>query len=76
MSSFARKYALCHLCPGKWLRKDIIPAGTTVEEACGAHNEEELERHWKNELMWNDEQVLKLTKAREQAEREENKIEA
>lgn len=73
MSAFERKYALCHLCPGKWIRKDTIPQGFTVEEACGAHTEPQLERHFKNEVIWNAQQLARLHKAQKKMEREQKR---
>ena len=34
-------YVPCVLCAGEWLRRDLVDRGS-VEEACGAHDEEEL----------------------------------
>ena len=69
MSAVTAKYALCHLCPGKWIRKDLIEKGQTTEEACGAHTDTQLAAYGRQEQAWSDEQLRKLHEATKKAER-------
>ena len=70
MAAVRTKYALCHLCPGKWIRKDLIKKGQTAEEACGAHTDRQLAAYAAQEQAWSDQQLRKLHEAAAKAERE------
>lgn len=69
MSAPCTRYALCHLCPGKWLRKDLIPKGKTVEEACKCHTEQQLMRHLKQEEEWSQQRLAEIRKQAKADER-------